>query len=107
MDYDEITDEQKRQEEIREINKKLVNTNTNLILKIILCLVLIGFIIYIQIACPSMGATEADMRYLTRVSLLCLLVGVPYGIYIIYQLIKTKKELKDKLSEYDEVQRES
>ena len=107
MDHDEITDKPNREEEIQEIKKKLVNTHTNLILKIIQCLILIGFVIYVLIACPSMGATEAQMRYLTRLSLLGLLVAEPYGIYIIYQLIKTKKELKDKLKEYEGVQGKS
>jgi len=107
MDHDEITIEQKREEEIQEIKKKLVNTRKNLILKIIQCLTLVGYVIYIFVACPSMGANEADMRYLTRLSLLALLAAEPYGIYIIYQLIKTKKELKDKLREYGEVQGES
>ena len=102
-----INTEEQKSEEIIEIRKRLTIINVNIIYKIIACLGLILVTIFIFVKGPSMGATKADMRYLTKVAIPCIIIGEPLGIYRIYQNLAEKKELQKKLKEFDEVKKES
>ena len=99
--------EEQKSEEIIEIRKQLTMINVNIMYKIIACLGLILVTIFIFVKGPSMGATKADMRYLTKVAIPCIIIGEPLGIYRIYQNLAEKKELQKKLKEFDEVKKES
>ncbi len=102
-----INTEEQKSEEIIEIRKRLTMINVNIMYKIIACLGLILVTIFIFVKGPSMGATKADMRYLTKVAIPCIIIGEPLGIYRIYQNLAEKKELQKKLKEFDEVKKES
>ncbi len=102
-----INTEEQKAEEIIEIRKRLTMINVNIMYKIIACLGLILVTIFIFVKGPSMGATKADMRYLTKVAIPCIIIGEPLGIYRIYQNLAEKKELQKKLKEFDEVKKES
>ena len=102
-----INTEEQKSEEIIEIRKQLTMINVNIMYKIIACLGLILVTIFIFVKGPSMGATKADMRYLTKVAIPCIIIGEPLGIYRIYQNLAEKKELQKKLKEFDEVKKES
>ena len=102
-----INTEEQKSEEIIEIRKRLTMINVNIMYKIIACLGLILVTIFIFVKGPSMGATKADMRYLTKVAIPCIIIGEPLGIYRIYQNLAEKKELQKKLKEFDDVKKES
>ena len=102
-----INTEEQKSEEIIEIRKRLTMINVNIMYKIIACLGLILVTIFIFVKGPSMGATKADMRYLTKVAIPCIIIGEPLGIYRIYQNLAEKKKLQKKLKEFDEVKKES
>ena len=102
-----INTEEQKSEEIIEIRKRLTMINVNIMYKIIACIGLILVTIFIFVKGPSMGATKADMRYLTKVAIPCIIIGEPLGIYRIYQNLAEKKELQKKLKEFDEVKKES